>query len=136
MEAALVMPIVIAAVMIVFYVVIALYMEIAGSVSLHISVRSEAAERAGTEIGNHEFQYFSPADNYGEKAYNVDSLKHISKGLFFDSVKGSNVLRAIFPGILGRDMNMKNDASYYIIEETEYIRCIDLLKKEDRPPYS
>jgi len=135
-EAALVLPIVIAAVMIVFYVVIAFYMEIAGSVSLHISVRSEAAERAGTEIVNHEFQYFKPSDRYGKKGYNVESMKHISKGLIFDSVKGSNVVTSIFPGILGREMNMKNDASFYIIEETEYIRCVDLLKKEDQPPYS
>lgn len=136
MEAALVLPIVIAAVMIVFYVVIAFYMEIAASVSLHNSIRNEAAERAGTEIENHKFQYFSPSDRYGKKAYNAESLNNISRGLIFDSVEGSNVVKAIFPGLLARAMEMKNDACFYIIDETEYIRCADLLKKEVQPPYS
>lgn len=135
-EAALVFPIVMAAVMIIFYVAIAFYMETAGSASLHISIRNEGAERAGTEIDNKDFLLHSPSDRYGEKAYVEENHKKVSKGIIFDTVKGFKSIDIAIPSIFRRHMKMENVAEFYIIDEMEYIRCTDLVKRMVQVPYS
>ncbi len=135
-EAALVLPLIITVVMVVFYLAIAFYMETANSASLHLSIRSEAIDLADTGTLNSGASELKPSDIYGRHAYNEQKFTKICRGLFFDSIQGSSQTQTKLPRIFNRKISMGTDTTFYIIKETEYIRCLDIIPKQDHHPYS
>lgn len=130
------LPLIIVAVMVVIYLAIAFYMETANSASLHLSIRNEAVDLADTGNINSLSSEFRLSDIYGEHAYYEKKFTNISRGLFFDSVRGLSQTEIQLPSIFNRKISMETDASFYIIKETEYIRCLDIIPKQDHPPSS
>jgi len=135
-EAALVLPLIMSTVIVVIYLAIAFYMETTNSSSLHLSIRKEAFDLAGTGTIIPDLSYFEPSDVYGRNAYNVEKYTNISGRIIFDSIQGSSQTQMVLPLIINRKMSMETDTTFYIIKETEYIRCLDIVTKEDPHPYS
>ena len=127
-EAAMVLPIVIVAVITLVYLLINMYGVAVMNSAGHIELRQESGvQKENSSLEN--IDALCPEDRYGSAAWN-ESIE-VDKGGFLTErylyLEREKSLSG--RGLINHVVNKSFYASYYMTDEVEYIRWVDLIKK-------
>ena len=127
-EAAIIFPLVILAVMTMVYLIINLYLEVTLNVRLHMELTEEAGKLSDTVI-------YSDINNNGN-LYSGNKLDNLSdrktvyiereNTLLKDEIRGEISNMTISKGLSNRKYNHKWIAVKSIIDEEQFVRCKDI----------
>ena len=127
-EAAIVLPIVIAAAITLIYLLINMYGVAVMNAAGHIELRQEAGvQKEISSLDN--IEALCPKDRYGSAAWN-ESIETEQGGLLTESYLFLEREKSLGGrGLLDHVTDKSFYGSYYMTDEVEYIRWVDLIKK-------
>ena len=129
-EAALIFPLTILALIALVYIMAGMYGNAAMNAKTHTELRAYAEDKSG--IAHSASERVSPSDKIAAKA--LSSGRAISEeGLLLWRKASAVSSREIRGGALLKDASVSyaSDSSVYIIDETEYMRWADLAKEKE-----
>lgn len=126
-EASILYPVIIGAVMAVIYIIICMYTGAAMRANLNIELRNQILQRTETGEKVEITGKFLPQDKYGKGAFNkkicfTEEKKqgmNVLYGIALHSYKGNSMMSNI--------ITRKHQGELYIINEKEYIRKADMI---------
>ena len=136
-EAAVIFPIIILSIVTAIYLLISLYSQTAASAALHHALLDEAADESGTSL----YEMLSmdgrenPANMKISRFIAISEVQIEKKnGIGRKAIMGKISDQARAEGLLQRWFFRKYEEEIKVIDEEEYIRCVDIaggiLKKE------
>ncbi len=114
-EAAIVYPIVIIAMMTVLYLLMALYSTAASTAELHTALRQKAGNESETVL----------AENFSEQTVSL----HREGGILYDTVQGECSDTAWAEGLFRISLQRNYRDKILLMDEEKYIRCLDATAK-------
>ena len=130
-EAAMVLPIVILTVVTLIYLLIDLYGATVMNAAQHTALRQEAGVQTETACLT-DIEEMIPADRYGSKAWR-EKIEIYDKGILSEKYLYTESEKNIKGGGLTDHFVKKTFyGRCYLVDEVEYIRWVDLIKKDRR----
>ncbi len=127
-EAALVLPIVLVAVITLVYILINMYGVTVMNAAQHMALRQEAGVRTETASLTNIAE-LCPTDKYGSEAWNLE-IETYEGGFLTEKYLYAEAEKALSGrGLINHVVNKSFYGSYYIADEVEYVRWVDLIKK-------
>lgn len=126
-EAAIIYPLTIGAIMAVIYIIICMYTGTAIKANINIELRDKVLEMTNTGEKNSASGQFIPKDKYGEAAFNQKVCITEEKNAQINSLNG--VTSHIYRGnsLMSYSMIRRHQGTMYLIDEKEYIRKVDMV---------
>lgn len=126
-EAAIIYPLAIGAIMAVIYIIICMYTGTAIKANINIELRDKALEMTQTGEKITDLGKFIPEDKYGKGAFNKRIYITEEKNIEINSLYG--VVSHVYKGnsLMSDNFLRKHQGTVYLIDEKEYIRKVDMV---------
>lgn len=128
-EAAIIYPLIIGAVMAVIYIIICMYMAMSIKSSINMELRSRAMDETQTGERIVLDSIFTPKDKYGALAFNkkiyVSEIKASGKKLLM----GETTKEYSGNKMMTQTLQRSHVGAVFLIDEKDYIRKVDMLVK-------
>lgn len=129
-EAAIVFPIMVLSIVTVIYILLSMYSQTVSSAKLHMALAEIAADKSGCRIYGESQQELIDAafgnkvisDILSEIQINVEKESGIIRKKIIAEVK----YKAYAKGVIDRAVIRNFEDEVYVIDEEEYIRCMDI----------
>ncbi len=126
-EAAIIYPLAIGAIMAVIYIIICMYTGNAIKANINIELRDKVFEMTQTGEKITDLGKFMPEDKYGKGAFNKKIYITEEKNVEINSLYG--VVSHVYSGnsLMSDNFLRKHQGTVYLIDEKEYIRKVDMV---------
>ena len=137
-EAAIVFPIIVLSVLTVIYILLNMYSQTVSSVKLHLALTEAEAEMSGTRIYGETADklIYAAAGNViiSELFSDIETNTSEKSGIINKRIVGRGIDKVKAKGFIERSVVRSFEDEKDVIDEEEYIRCIDtgwkIIKKE------
>lgn len=126
-EASIIYPLAIGAIMAVIYIIICMYTGNAIKANINIELRDKVFEMTETGEKITDLGKFMPEDKYGKGAFNKKIYIAEEKNVEINSLYG--VVSHVYRGnsLIPDNFLRKHQGTVYLIDEKEYIRKVDMV---------
>lgn len=126
-EAAIIYPLAIGAIMAVIYIIICMYTGNAIKANINIELRDRVLEMTQTGEKITDLGKFMPEDKYGKGAFNKKIYIKEEKNVEINSLYGTAAHVYRGNSLMSDKFLRKHQGTVYLIDEKEYIRRVDMV---------